>query len=97
MKYIIDIPEDIRIAISQMGLLRIPDEMIRVVDEAIQHSMPLDKYKAETENIRVYTRDEVINMLKDIKYSDDVLKSLDNNIKILRFVQDKEQTDGNNN
>lgn len=51
MLYIIDIPEDIRVAISQMGLLRIPDEMIRVVDEAIQHSMPLDKYKGESEEI----------------------------------------------
>lgn len=42
MRIVIDIPEDIRIAIGQMGLLRIPDEMIRVVDKAIQHSIPLD-------------------------------------------------------
>ena len=54
-----------------------------------------EAYQLEYENIRVYTRDEVLNMLKDIKYSDDVLKALDDNIKILRFVQDKEQTDGN--
>ena len=45
MKYIIDIPEDIRVAISQMGLLRIPDEMIRVVDKAIQHSETQDPRK----------------------------------------------------
>ena len=43
MKIIIDIPENIRVAICQMGLLRIPDEMIKVVDKAIQHSTPLPK------------------------------------------------------
>ena len=43
MKQIIDIPEDIRVAIGQMGLLRIPDEMIKVVDKAIQHSIPLEE------------------------------------------------------
>ena len=35
MKLIIDIPEDIRVAISQMGLLRIPNEMQKKVDKAI--------------------------------------------------------------
>lgn len=43
MKKVIDIPEDINNAITQMGLLRIPDEMIRVVDKAIQHGTPLPK------------------------------------------------------
>jgi hypothetical protein len=36
MKLIIDIDEDVRIAISRMGLLRIPDEMQQKVDKAIQ-------------------------------------------------------------
>lgn len=49
MKLIIDIDEDIRRAISQMGLLRIPDEMQKKVDEAIQHSIPFDKLRAEME------------------------------------------------
>ena len=49
MKLIIDIPENIRVAISQMGLLRIPDEMQKKVDKAIQHSTPLDKIRAEIE------------------------------------------------
>lgn len=41
MQKVIDIPKDVNIAISRMGLLRIPNEMIRVVDKAIQHGTPL--------------------------------------------------------
>ena len=41
MKLIIDINEDVRIAISRMGLLRIPDEMQKKVDEAIQRGTPI--------------------------------------------------------
>ena len=47
MKLIIDIDEDVRIAISRMGLLRIPDEMQKKVDKAIQRGTPLDKIRAE--------------------------------------------------
>lgn len=43
MKLIIDIDEDVRIAISRMGLLRIPDEMQKKVDKAIQSGTPLPK------------------------------------------------------
>ena len=43
MKIIIDIPEEVRIAISQMGLLRISNEMQKKVDKAIQHGTPLPK------------------------------------------------------
>ena len=43
MKLIIDIPEDVRIAISRMGLLRTPDEMQKKVDKAIQHGTPIPK------------------------------------------------------
>ena len=43
MKLIIDIDEDVRIAISRMGLLRIPDEMQKKVDKAIQNGKPLPK------------------------------------------------------
>ena len=42
MKLIIDIPEDVRIAISRMGLLRTPDEMQKKVDKAIQHGTPVE-------------------------------------------------------
>ena len=41
MKLIIDIDEDVRVAISRMGLLRISDEMQKKVDKAIQHGTPL--------------------------------------------------------
>ena len=43
MKLIIDIDEDVRVAITRMGLLRIPDEMQKVVDRAIQNGTPLPK------------------------------------------------------
>ena len=47
MKLIIDIDEDVRIAISRMGLLRISDEIQKKVDRAIQHGTPLDKIRAD--------------------------------------------------
>ena len=43
MKLIIDIDEDVRVAISRMGLLRISDEMQKKVDESIQHGTPLEE------------------------------------------------------
>ena len=43
MELIIDIDEDVRVAISRMGLLRISDEMQKKVDEAIQHGTPLEE------------------------------------------------------
>lgn len=43
MKLIIEIDEDVRIAISRMGMLRIPDEMQKKVDKAIQHGTPLEE------------------------------------------------------
>lgn len=51
MELIIDIDEDVRIAISRMGLLRIPDEMQKKVDKAIQHGTPLDNVRAKIEEI----------------------------------------------
>lgn len=42
MKLIIDIDENVRITITRMGLLRIPDEMKKKVDKAIQSGRPLD-------------------------------------------------------
>lgn len=43
MKLVIDIDEDVRVAISRIGLLRVPDEMQKKVDMAIQHGTPLPK------------------------------------------------------
>ena len=47
MKLIIDIDEDVRIAISRIGLLRISDEMQKKVDKAIQQGTPLEQIKAK--------------------------------------------------
>lgn len=49
MQIVIDIPEDIRINITRMGLLRIPNEQIRVVDSAIQHGTVLPEKAWATE------------------------------------------------
>lgn len=54
MKLIIDIDEDVRIAISRMGLLRIPDEMQKKVDKAIQHGAPLDNIRAKINHLPSY-------------------------------------------
>lgn len=43
MELLINIDEDVRIAISRMGLLRISDEMQKKVDKAIQRGTPLPK------------------------------------------------------
>ena len=43
MQIVIDIPEEVRVAIDRMGLLRIPDEMQKKVDKAIQHGTPLEE------------------------------------------------------
>lgn len=55
MKLIIDIPEDIRVAITRMGLLRIPDEMIRVVDKAIQRGTPLSD-EPSPQNLKMWKK-----------------------------------------
>lgn len=52
MKVLIDIPEDIRVAIGQMGLLRIPDEMQKKVDKAIQHGTPLEQIRDEVNKLK---------------------------------------------
>jgi len=43
MKLLIDIDEDVRVAITRVGLLRIPDEMQKKVDEAIQRGTPIEE------------------------------------------------------
>ena len=43
IELVIKIPEEIRVAITRMGLLRLPDEMQKKVDEAIQRGTPLPK------------------------------------------------------
>lgn len=43
MKLVIELSEKTRVAITRMGLQRIPDEMIKEVDKAIQHGTQLPK------------------------------------------------------
>lgn len=57
MKLIIDIPEDIRVTIDKMGLLRIPVEMQKKVDKAIQHGAPLEQIRAEIDSYCSDNRD----------------------------------------
>jgi hypothetical protein len=43
IELVIKIPEEVKVTVTRMGLLRIPDEMQKVIDRAIQHSTPLPK------------------------------------------------------
>ncbi len=43
VELLIKIPEEVRVAITRMGLLRISDEMQKKVDKAIQRGTPLPK------------------------------------------------------
>ena len=43
VELVIKIPEEVRVAITRMGLLRIPNEMQKKVDRAIQRGTPLPK------------------------------------------------------
>ena len=49
MKRIIDIPEELMGEITRVGLLRLSDEKIKAVDEAIQKGVPLDTVTKEIE------------------------------------------------
>ena len=72
MKLIIDIPEDITVAIGQMGLLRIPDEMIRVVDKAIQHGTPQKSGKWIPCSERLPEENKQVLIQYRTRYRDDV-------------------------
>ena len=82
MKVIVDIDEDVRIAISRMGLLRIPDEMQKKVDEAIQRGTPIPD---NATNICGDNRFEIIAKAKEdiisatnIEDAKDEMECLDN-------------------
>ena len=59
MKLIIDISEDVRIAIEQMGLLRIPDAMQKKVDKAIQHGTPIPDNATNVDVIKAMFPDDI--------------------------------------
>lgn len=43
VELLIKIPEEVKVAVTRMGLIRIPVEMQKIIDRAIQHSTPLPK------------------------------------------------------
>ena len=95
MKLLIDIDEDVRIAISRMGLLRISDEMQKKVDKAIQRGTPLPKGHG-----RLIDSDE----LKRIIQENDVLNMTGFNVRLCDINNtptiieaDKETTDETDN
>ena len=81
VELVIKIPEEIRIAISRMGLLRIPDEMQKKVDRAIQRGTPLPKGHGrliDADKLRaVYTKPHLVGfdeIIEDIDSQPTVVK-----------------------
>lgn len=62
IELVIKIPEEIGVAINRMGLLRIPDEMQKKVDRAIQKGIQLPEHHGriidESKIITVYAHTE---------------------------------------
>lgn len=69
MELIINIDEDVRIAITRMGLLRIPDEMQKKVDKAIQHGVPLPKGHGRLGDLDALEK-EIVNGIKAGNYEE---------------------------
>ena len=95
MELLINIDEDVRIAITRVGLLRISDEMQKKVDKAIQRGTPLPKGHG-----RLIDSDE----LKRIIQENDVLNMTGFNVRLCDINNtptiieaDKETTDENDN
>ena len=59
VELVIKIPEEVRVAITRMGLLRIPDEMQKKVDRAIQRGTPLPKGHGD-----LFDKIEILRFLK---------------------------------
>lgn len=83
MRLMIDIDEDVRIAISRMGLLRISDEMQKKVDKAIQHGTPIP------DNATVYDIEQI--QAEIAEYKDDKIIHAERNemIDIVLEILDK--------
>lgn len=95
MELLINIDEDVRIAITRVGLLRISDEMQKKVDKAIQRGTPLPKGHG-----RLIDSDE----LKRIIQENDVLNMTGFNVRLCDINNtptiieaDKETTDETDN
>lgn len=95
MKLVIDIDEDVRVAISRIGLLRVPDEMQKKVDMAIQHGKPLPKGHRfidadEILNHAFITEDEEGDIFVQ-KYYCIKKEIVDNALVLFDTLEDKEQ------
>ena len=66
MELVINIDEDVRIAITRMGLLRISDEMLKKVDKAIQQGTPLPKGHGR---LMILSENEVKRELTSLNFS----------------------------
>ncbi len=109
MKLIIDIDEDVRVAITRMGLLRIPDEMQKKVDRAIQGGTLLPKGHGKiidadelVKEIKSYISDTSNLHYDDLAeaeaYNSAYCNCLDEIADAPTIIEaDREQTDGNNN
>ena len=62
MKLIMDIDEDVRVAITRVGLLRISDEMQKKVDKAIQRGTPIPDNATNGDVIKAMFNIEEVDM-----------------------------------
>lgn len=66
IELVIKISEEIRVAITRMGLLRLPDEMQKKVDEAIQRGIPLPKGHGrliDADDINVIELEDILHFM----------------------------------
>lgn len=61
IELVIKIPEEVRVAITRMGLLRIPDEMQKEVDRAIQSGTPIPDNATNGDVIKVMFGDDKVS------------------------------------
>ena len=73
MELLINIDEDVRIAITRVGLLRISDEMQKKVDKAIQRGTPLPKGHGRLKDV-----DKIEALLDLDKADNEIAKALKN-------------------
>ena len=92
MQLVINIPEDVRIAITRVGLLRIPDEMQKTVDKAIQSGKPIPKGHGDLKDADALNDYFWDNRSKLFQYKDCV-SAIDQVDTIIEA--DKEEREGN--
>ena len=89
MELIINIDEDVRIAITRMGLLRIPDEMQKKVDKAIQHGKPLPKGHGRLVDADAILEEPFGNTYRDINIAETIIEADKENEKDEHMTADE--------